>query len=169
MMHTNHAKFAVVAALVLAFAIAFVPSASATTTTAQFQVTATVANTCTISGATLAFGAYSGALVTGTSNLTVKCSNFALYSIALDKGQGSGGSFATRYMTNGTSTLGYQLCTASGCGTGTIWGDGSTGSSTVAGTGTGANQTIAVYGQIPASENSISGNYSDTITATITY
>jgi spore coat protein U-like protein len=70
-------------------------------------------------------------------------------------------------MANGTSTLGYNLYTTSADTT--VWGDGTGSTATVAGTGTGSNQTLTIYGKIPTGENSLSGTYSDTITATITY
>jgi spore coat protein U-like protein len=51
-----------------------------------------------------------------------------------------------------------------------VWG-ASTGTNTVAGTGTGANQVYQVYGQVanPSLSNAAPGSYQDTITATITY
>ena len=70
-------------------------------------------------------------------------------------------------MANGTATLGYNLYTTTGDTT--VWGDGTGSTASVAGTGTGSNQTLTVYGKIPTGETSLSGTYSDTITATITY
>jgi len=43
------------------------------------------------------------------------------------------------------------------------------GTDTVAGTGTGALQSLTVYGQLPANQKVLPGSYSDTITVTITY
>jgi spore coat protein U-like protein len=166
MKYESHVKFTTFAAVALAIALAFAPtSASATTGTANFAVSATVTNTCTISAAALSFGAYTGAAaVTGSSSITVNCTNLALYSVALSTGAGT---YTTRTMANGTATLGYNLYTTTGDTT--VWGDGTGSTASVAGTGTGSNQTLTVYGKIPTGETSLSGTYSDTITATITY
>jgi spore coat protein U-like protein len=166
MKYANHVKFTTFAAVVLVIALAFAPtSASATTGTANFAVSATVTNTCTISAAALSFGAYTGAAaVTGSSNITVNCTNLAIYTVGLSTG---GGTYTTRTMANGTATLGYNLYTTSGDTT--VWGDGTGSTATVGGVGTGTAQTLTVYGKIPTGENSLSGTYSDTITATITY
>ena len=167
MKYTN-LKSTMVAAVAMALALAFAPiSASATSTTATFAVSTTVTNSCTISGAALTFAAYTGALDQASTALTVKCTNNGDYTVALNAGQTSGGTVSTRLMANGTNTLGYSLYTSNAYTT--IWGDGTGSTQTVAGVGTGANQTLTVYGQIPANEASVSGNYTDTITATITY
>lgn len=168
MKYANQVKFASFVAVALVIALAFAPSsASATTATTTFAVSTTVTNTCTISASALTFAAYTSAADASTSTLTINCTNLGLYTVALDKGLGTGASVTTRYMTNGAYTLGYSLYTQ--VGHTTVWGDGTSSTVTQAGTGTGAAQTLTVYGLIPASENSISGSYSDTITATITY
>ena len=168
-MFENRMKFVLSAVVVLSLALAFAPSAFATTTaTATFNVTTSVTNTCTISATGLTFAAYNPANATpdaGTATLTINCTNYANYSVALNGG--GSGSVTARKMTNGTYSLGYLLCTTVGCGT--IWGDGTGSTVAQTGTGTGANQTLTVYGQIPINEAAISGSYSDTVTATITY
>lgn len=165
MKHT-HVMSATVAA-VLALALISAPqSASAATGTASIAVSTTVANTCTFTNGTLTFGAYTGVVDNATGTFTVNCTNNADYSIALNKGAGTGATITTRQMMNGTYSLGYTINTTAGGGT--IWGDGTTGS-TVSGVGTGSAQTISVFGVIPAGETAISGSYTDTITATVTY
>lgn len=167
-MKYTHVKSATVAAVVAVLALAFAPiSASATTATATFAVSTTVTNACTISGAALTFGAYTGVLDNASTTLTVKCTNNGDYTVALNAGQTTGGTVTTRLMANGTNTLGYSLYTSNAYST--IWGDGTGSTQTVSGVGSGANQTLTVYGQIPANEASVSGTYTDTITATITY
>lgn len=154
-------------ALVLASALAFAPSAFATTATANIAVSTTVTNTCTIQNGTLSFGAYTGAVLTATGTFTVNCTNNGDYTIGLGVGGGSGASFANRFMTNGTYTLGYNIYTSAADTT--VWGDGTSSTATVAGVGTGSSQTVNVYGKIPANEAAISGTYTDTVVATITY
>ncbi|OYR19401.1 spore Coat Protein U domain protein [Brucella thiophenivorans] len=50
----------------------------------------------------------------------------------------------------------------------TVWGD-TTGTNTLAGTGTGAAQQLTVYGRVPPQNTPAPGTYTDTVTATITY
>jgi spore coat protein U-like protein len=148
-------------------------AANAATKTTAFTVTATVAKNCIISAANLALGAFDGATdLTSTSNITVRCTTGAPYAVALNAGSGT---FANRTMTNGTDTLVYNLYTTNGYGT--VWGDGTSSTSTVSGSGAGmaaGNElTHVVYGRLLASANTgavgVPGTYTDTITATITY
>ena len=163
-----HVISATVAAAVFAFVIILAPqSAFALTSTANIAVSTTVTNTCTINAGTLAFAAYTGAAIQATGTFTVNCTNNGDYTIALGVGSGTGASFGTRYMMNGTYKLGYNIYTTAGDTT--VWGDGSNPTATVAGVGTGTSQTINVYGAIPANEAAISGSYTDTVVATITY
>jgi spore coat protein U-like protein len=152
--------------------------AQSATTTASFQVTATVLSTCSASAATLAFGNYtpgSGAL-TGNTNVTVKCTKGTTFTVALNAGSTTGDTFAQRLMANAgaTSTLQYNLYTTAALGT--VFGDGSTGTATVGGTGAGvaaANAVnVPVYGSLPdsaANQAALTGAYTDTIAVTVTY
>jgi spore coat protein U-like protein len=157
-----------VAVAALAFAFVSVPqSAFAGTASANIAVSTTVTNTCTIQNGALAFAAYTGTAIQATGTFTVNCTNNGDYVIALGIGSGTGASFANRYMMNGTYRLGYNIYTTTGDTT--VWGDGTGTTGTVASVGTGTSQTISVYGAIPSSQAVISGNYTDTIVATITY
>jgi spore coat protein U-like protein len=49
------------------------------------------------------------------------------------------------------------------------WGDGSAGSATVSGTGTGAPQTTPVHACVLPQATPSPGNYSDTIIATVSF
>jgi len=72
-----------------------------------------------------------------------------------------------RSMTGPSSShLAYKLFSNSGHTTN--WGN-TVGTDTVAGTGTGAAQSLTVYGQITAAQFVRPGSYTDTVTATITY
>ena len=66
----------------------------------------------------------------------------------------------------GLDTLDYGLYTD--VGRATNWGN-TVGDDAVTGTGSGAAQTLTVYGQIPAGQLIEIGAYTDTITATVTY
>jgi spore coat protein U-like protein len=162
----THVLSTTVAAAVLSLALVSTP-AFATNATTTIAVSTTVTNSCVLTAGTLTFAAYTGVVDDSTGTFTVNCTNNGDYTIALNAGIGTGTSFATRYMMNGTYKLGYNIYTSTAYTT--VWGDGSGTTSTVPGVGTGTAQTISVYGQIPAGEAAISGSYTDTITATVTY
>lgn len=150
-------------------------TASAATATTTFQVTATVVANCKIDSATdMAFGTYSPTAgdVTATSQIKVRCSKGATYTLGLDAGTTAGGSIAQRLMAKGTDTLQYNLY--SDAARTSVWGNssGSWVSGTGAGLGTPNTITHTVYGKLPDSavnQDAAVGNYADTITATLTY
>lgn len=149
-------------------------AAVAASANGSFQVQATVVSACTVSGSLLNFGGSIDPLVSSvpidaSSTLTVRCTNTTPYSVALDAGLHAGGGavFGGRSMSNGAQTIGYQLYLDSGRAT--VWGNGTAGSSPVAGTGTGSNQSLTIYGRLPSLTGAVPGNYSDTVTITISY
>ena len=164
----NAVKFALPAAVLgfLALGPASIP-AGATTQTATFLVTATVAATCTISTTPLAFGSYTGAISQVNTTVTVTCTNTTPYNLGLNAGLATGATVTTRSMTGPASALlSYQLFRDAGH---TLnWGV-TIGTDTVPLTGNGAAQVETGYGQIPAGQFVAPGSYSDTITATVTY
>lgn len=105
-----------------------------------------------------------------TGSMTLYCSGVQPMDLfTIDLGAGSSGNAANRYMLNGASTLNYNLYldpTHSA-----IWGNGSNGTS-VLGPLSVADQTPTtwtVYGRIPALQNVVAGNYSDTIVITVQF
>jgi spore coat protein U-like protein len=150
--------------------------ARAGSTTTTFTVTATVSATCSATATTLAFPAYTpgAGAVTGTSTITLKCTSGAQPTVALNAGTTAGDAFTQRLMASGVNTLQYNLYISNAYGT--VWGDGSGSTKTVQvatpSAGLGTPQTLTVYGQLLDSafnRNVVPGNYSDTITATVTY
>jgi spore coat protein U-like protein len=145
-------------------------SGSAATDTDTFNVTATVIAACAMTAGDHDFGNYeavSGSPLDSTSTISVTCTSGSAYSIALNAGTTVGGTIATRLMTDSVNTLEYNLYTN---GTyATIWGDGTSGSVEVSGTGSGSLQQLTVFGRMPGSQAAPVGSYSDVITATITY
>jgi spore coat protein U-like protein len=136
------------------------------TATQSFNVSVTVASGCTITATTLAFGNYVGSLINATSTVSVTCTNTTAYNVGLNQGT-HGGSVTTRKMAGpGGALLGYSLYQNSGHSTN--WGN-TVGTDTETGTGNGALQPLTVYGQLPAGQIVALGNYTDTITATVTY
>jgi spore coat protein U-like protein len=139
---------------------------SGTTTTVPFQVRATVINNCVVSASHLAFGnsnLLSGA-VSANGAVGVQCTANNAYRVALNGGMH--GSVAERRMRNGVTgeTVRYQISNTPG---GAGWGDGSQGTVMVAGTGTGAVQSLPMAGRVPAQPTPSPGDYKDTVTATI--
>lgn len=149
------------------------PSATsiAATATSDFLVSATVLDVCSVDTTSLAFGDYSATSATpldSTSTVTATCTSGLSYTIALNEGTTSGSTVDNRSMTDGTNTLQYDLYSDSSHST--MWGDGTSGTSTISPyTGNGSGQAYTVYGRIPANQYVVSGSYTDTVTATVTY
>ena len=157
------------AALAACFLIPWAGTSHAASTTTTFAVQATITATCTINSAsTLNFGTL-GVLASNTdqtSTLQVTCTNTTPYNIGLDVGTGSGATVAVRKLTSGGATVNYTLYSDSGRST--LWGN-TVSTDTVAGTGNGTAQSFTVYGRIPTQTTPAPGNYTDTITVTVTY
>jgi len=135
----------------------------------SFEARAEVINDCTINVNTLAFpssGLLSSAL-RSTATMSVGCSANAAYQIALNGGSVAG-NVAARAMKNtiNSDQVSYQL---SNTLDGTIWGDGTAGTIMVTGTGDGTVHTQTVYGKVPAQSSVTPGNYSDTVTALVSF
>jgi spore coat protein U-like protein len=166
-MHVIRVTFVTMAAVALAVAFAPMP-AFAGTATATMAVTATVTTNCSVTANPLAFGNYSGAALNVSTTVGVTCTNTTPYNVGLSAGAGSGATVTNRLMTlsGGSQTLSYQLL--SGSFTGTNWGN-TAATNWASGTGTGAAQTLTVYGVVPASQFPTPGSYSDSITVTVSY
>lgn len=141
--------------------------AQAATATANFNVTATVTNACSLSTISdLAFGSYSFTLPSlGTTTVNVTCSLGSSYTLHLNDGL-YGSSASTRKMKHATEvdTLDYTVSNALG---GATWGNSA--GTGVAGTGLGVAVPTVIYGSIPASQAVTAGSYSDTLTMTVTF
>jgi len=122
---------------------------------------------CTVSTSGLNFGNYdvfSSLNDDVTATITVKCTKNSTYSIALSSGSGT---FGSRTLKGQVGALAYNLFLDPTRLT--IWGDGSSGTSTFSGAGTGSNVSTPVYGRIPSRQNVRMGSYSDLITVTVTF
>ncbi len=144
-------------------------AAHAATVTTNLQVSATVISACAVSATTLNFGSSINPTVAvlpidASTTLTVQCTATTPYSVALSAGANSGGNFAARAIQNGGAALGYQLYTDALRTT--VWNE-STG--VMAGTGSGANQSLTVYGRLPSLTGAVPGTYTDTVVVTVTY
>lgn len=120
---------------------------------------------CSVTATSVAFNPYDvfntlNNDITGT--LTIRCNPSQAYTLSLSTGAGT---YTSRKLVNGPFALDYNLYTDAARTT--IWGDGTSGTSTVS--GNAKNATHTVYGRIPARQNARMGNYTDTIVVTITY
>jgi spore coat protein U-like protein len=136
-----------------------------------------VAN-CSVSATVLAFGGYnpfSATPLDSAGDITVSCSLGGLLSLLVSYevklATGGSGGFSPRRMSNGANTLNYNLYTNSGRST--VWGNGSGSTATISdGYLLGLGTTVrhyAVYGRVPALQNTRSGGYLDSITVTVEY
>jgi len=145
---------------------------------ANLPVSASVSANCAISTSAVAFGAYDPAVANASADLdnqgsvTVTCTNGASTTITLSQGDnantGSTAAVPLRRMSDGAGSphyLSYFLYQESGRTT--VWGD--TAPTGVAHTGTGTATVLDVYGRVTAGQNVPTGNYADTVVATVTF
>lgn len=146
----------------------------AATAPATFTVSATVQGTCTATATPIAFGIYTGTLVTvTTSAVTVTCTKGTIYNVTLNAGlnTASGSTEAARKMIGqyvATDTLAYTLLAGTTSGS-PAWGDGTLGTTAVAGVGNGAGQALPIYATLTGGQTLNPDTYGDTVTATVNY
>ncbi|WP_322068681.1 Csu type fimbrial protein [Paraburkholderia bannensis] len=134
-----------------------------------FTVTANVTNNCNISASNIVFpaaGVLTSALA-ATGTITAQCTNGDAFKIALNGGSSNQVNARTMVLSGGNATVGYQIYSDSQHAT--PWGDGTNGTSTVNGTGSGNTASFTMYGVVPAQSTPAPGNYTDSVTATISF
>jgi len=156
----------------LAAALCLCSTTNAATATGIMSVTATVASTCIVGTSTLAFGSTSSTAILADNidavgAVSVNCTNGSVYTVALGIGIGAGATFPIRNMTSGEDVLNYTVYTEAAHTN--LWGDGTSGSQTVEGTGTGLVQSISAYGRIFSGQNAPAASYTDTISVSVSY
>ena len=167
-------KLAIVSAITLWLTMLGTQS-YADTGTSIMNVSATVRHSCSIDTTPMAFGTYDGVVANASTTLNATatiistCTSGAAAQITINAGAYEGSvstDVPVRRMTAGASEyLVYQVY--SDVSRKTIWGNSDpTG---VSFTGTGAPQTLTVYGSIPSAQIVPEGEYSDQIIVTITY
>ena len=149
--------------------------AGASPQTTTFLVSTTVIKSCIVTATPLAFGNYdqiAAAATTGTSTISLQCTNGAAAVMALNGG--INGNESQRKMKDSVSgnQLNYQLYTTAA--NTNVWGDTTSGTvtQTYNSTNPATVQPFTVYGTIPAQQNvaiSASNTYQDTITVTVTF
>ncbi len=139
-------------------------------TTGNFMVSADIVPSCTVSAGTLDFGTLGTrvtAPVAGQTTIDVTCSDNTPYSVYLGPGMGAGvSSPAARKMSSGANTLSYGLYRNQSMTQPWGWTHGVDGLSS---TGTGAVQSIPVYGQINPGQTAPVGIYNDSVVITVEY
>jgi spore coat protein U-like protein len=117
----------------------------------------------------LQFGSHGvlDATVDAQASLGVQCTNATPFNVGLSSGAGSGASVASRILTGSASaTVTYSVYRDAAHTQ--VWGVTS-GTDTLASTGTGALQNFTIYGQVPVQNTPAPGSYTDTLAVTVTY
>jgi spore coat protein U-like protein len=133
-----------------------------------FTVSVTLAPSCSVTASPLNFGVAGvlSANIDAATNLSVTCTYTTPYSVALSAGNGAGATTSTRAMSLGGNEVDYALYRDASR---TLnWGS-NVGVDTYAGVGTGAAQSVPVYGRVPPQATPPIGDYSDTVVVTINY
>jgi spore coat protein U-like protein len=126
-------------------------------------------NSCSVTAGTLAFGNYNpmnGSTATTSAIFTVTCNQNTNVTVTFSTGQS--GTYFPRYMkAGGTNQLDYNIY---GDANHTeVIGDGYNGTYYYVGTAGPGGSYARYYGLVPSSQNVLPGNYSDTITVTVSY
>ena len=137
-----------------------------------FPVSAGVGGSCTLDVPDVSFGTVKNLTTTRntSTNAAVTCTTGAAWTLALNAGSTPGNTYAQRYMSvggTGPAAVLYQIYRDAGPAN--IWGNGTGGTVTRSGTGTGVAQSIPIYLQVPAQLPRAEGTYRDTVTATLTF
>ncbi|OHE84772.1 MAG: hypothetical protein A2190_04265 [Lysobacterales bacterium RIFOXYA1_FULL_69_10] len=139
----------------------------------QTYAVAVLDGSCTVVAQDLAFGSHSqlSGAVPATTSIGVTCTRDTAYTVRMDGGTTANDVADRRMGLNGTGPaaqgVAYQLRHSGP--NGPLWGDGTSGTSTLSGTGTGGSQTLPVYGRVLPQAVPLPGRYEDTVTVTVQY
>lgn len=139
------------------------------TTTAELPVTLEIAGSCQVRTTDLDFGNYNAAspsALLGQTAVQVTCTQGLNIEIGLGAGQGGGGNVQDRRMSSGADTLRYGLY--QDAARRVNWGNTS-GVDTTELQGSGREQVVTIFGQIPARQQVAPGRYGDTIVVHVYY
>lgn len=183
----SNRKLVIRAALAMAAGLGIATTGwAASPATSNMNVSAAVAQTCTITASpTLNFGTYdpigvnASSPLTGTSTVSVKCTKGSS-GITVDIGNGTHAVLTQRNMLGGTSgdSLAYNItqpATASpytSCAGSTVWGTGAGGSLYTPTGVTWGTTAVAftVCGSVPANQNvGIDASYADTVQVSVNF
>ena len=142
--------------------------AQTTTTTGSMIASGSVASTCTVSGATLSFAAYTGTEITATSIITANCTNGTTYNISFNDTPNSGSSYyLVRTGGDVANASDYLAVTFKNTGGVAM----TNAAATITGTGTGSAATAGtITGTMTALQTGkTAGSFSKTMTLNIVY
>lgn len=125
---------------------------------------------CTVTTSALEFSTYDllSALPTDAhGSVNVSCSSGTMYVIRLDAGSGGTAAFSPRQLTGDVSAdaLNYNIYVDAARTQ--VFGDGTSGTVTVVGLGSGATQIHQAYGRIPARQKVGPGRYGDALAVSV--
>jgi spore coat protein U-like protein len=133
-----------------------------------------IAGSCMITNiVAVSFGSYdvfSTSPTDAVGSVKYRCIDLGTGLITIDLNKGNSNNYNSRTLKSGNETLNYNLYLDSGKNI--IWGDGTEGSSRYGPLNPTNNSDVvlSIYGRIPAQQTSTKvGNYSDTITITISF
>jgi spore coat protein U-like protein len=153
--------------------VGLVPVAHAATASGAMSVSASVTGSCVVGASTLAFPSVTSAVISAgnvdaVGNISVNCTAGSAYTVLLNTGSSAGSTLANRKMSAGNNQwLGYSIYTTAARTT--VWGDGTSGSGTMVGVGTGLSQSIFAYGRIFQGQIATAANYADVVNVTVQY
>lgn len=141
-------------------------AAYAATTTSSMPVSVTINSACSVTATPVSFSPYPGKTVLANGSINVTCANGTPYAVTVDGG--THGTVASRNVGLSGNTVAYGLYTDATYTT--QYGDGTSGTQTISGTGNGATAITTVYGKLlPGVSLPPAGLYTDTVTVTVTY
>ncbi len=146
-------------------------AASAAQVSDNLAVSADITGTCTLtSAATLSFGPNpsTGSNIDAQQDISVNCTTGVDYTIGMNNGANALG--LVRRMVSGANFMSYDVYTAATrAGAESVAAVGTAAPANFIGTGTGAGQTITVFGRIPSQSTPPVGTYTDTLVVTLQY
>ncbi len=157
---------------VLSLGLAFAGAAQAGVATGTLNVSMNMLADCTVTTTPVNFGNVARGTYHANGDVTVNCSSGLPYSIALDSGQNYVGYAREMINDGGTMYVPYWLYKDSGYTT--EWADidhaGTYPMGTsLADTGTGADQPHPVYGEVSIYGSELNGNYADVVNVSVYY
>ncbi len=139
-----------------------------TTTTGSMIASGSVASTCSVSGASMAFAAYTASEITATSVITANCTNGTTYTISFNDTPDVTSKYYLVRSGGSSATASDRLEVSFKNGAGATM---TNAAATITGTGTGSAATAGtITGTMAASQTGkTAGSYSKTMTLNIVY
>lgn len=151
------------------FAALISSSANADVSTTTLPVSATILENCTVLATPMVFAPsqVGTAAVDSTSTITLTCTPNADFDVALNAGANAVSGARNMKLATGAELLPYEIYQDAAHTQ--IWGN-TAGVNTKLGTAPSGTATMTAFGRIAANRPSVSaGNYSDSVTVTVTF